>query len=108
LPVAVSLPAGATVVAADSGAERALGLGLRVDVAVGDFDSTSEATMRAVEAAGARVERHPIAKDATDLELALAAALSFEPERILVLGGGDGRLDHILGELLLHAHARFR
>jgi thiamine pyrophosphokinase len=103
LRVPVPLPAGAVVIAADSGAEHALELGLRVDVAVGDFDSVSEATLRAVETAGARLERHPAAKDATDLELALDAALTLGPERILVLGGGSGRLDHLLGQLLLLA-----
>ena len=35
----------------------------------------------AAEAAGARVERHPADKDATDLELALDAALRIEPAR---------------------------
>jgi len=91
------------VVAADSGAEFALELGLRVDLVVGDFDSVSVETLAAVERAGAWVERHPAAKDATDLELALEAALRFGPERIVVLGGASGRLDHLLGELLLLA-----
>jgi thiamine pyrophosphokinase len=102
-PAPVPLPSGAAVIAADSGAEHALALGLRVDLVVGDLDSISDETLAAVEQAGARVERHPAAKDATDLELALAAALALEPERILVLGGAVGRLDHLLGELLLLA-----
>ena len=91
------------MVAADGGAEFALELGLRVDLVVSDFDSVSIETLAAVERAGARVERHPAAKDATDLELALEAALRFGPERIVVLGGASGRLDHLLGELLLFA-----
>lgn len=92
----VSLPRDAIVVAADSGAERAPG---RVDLAVGDFDSISADALAALE----HVERHPAAKDATDLELALAAALRHEPERILVVGSDGGRLDHLLGSLLLLA-----
>jgi thiamine pyrophosphokinase len=102
-PAPVSLPPGAVVIAADSGAEHALELGLHVDVAVGDFDSISAATLAAIEQAGARVERHPAVKDATDLELALAVALALGPERIVLLGGAVGRLDHLLGELLLLA-----
>jgi thiamine pyrophosphokinase len=102
-PAPVAVLPGAVVIAADSGAEHALELGLRVDLVVGDLDSVSEGTLAAVEQAGARVERHPVAKGATDLELALAAALALEPERILVLGGAVGRLDHLFGELLLLA-----
>jgi thiamine pyrophosphokinase len=41
-PTGFVLPAGAAVIAADSGAE----LGFRVDLAVGDFDSISSETLR--------------------------------------------------------------
>jgi len=98
VPVA-DLPAGATVIAADGGAELARMLGLSVDLVVGDMDSISVETLAKVE----HVERHPAEKDATDLELALVAALRLEPERVLVLGGGGGRLDHLFGGLLLLA-----
>ncbi len=42
-PVPSPLPEGATVIAADGGVDRALALGLHVDMAVGDFDSVTEA-----------------------------------------------------------------
>jgi thiamine pyrophosphokinase len=96
-----SIPAGSLVVAADSGAEQALALGLRVDVAVGDFDSITPAALATLERGGGRIERHSVAKDSTDLELALDAAVALGPRRILVVGGAGGRLDHLLGELLL-------
>jgi thiamine pyrophosphokinase len=97
---------GAYVIAADSGIERALDLGMRVDLAIGDFDSVDPAVLAAVTAAGARVERHPAAKDATDLELALDAALRRQPQRIVVVGGHGGRLDHFLANaMVLAAHA---
>ena len=101
------LPDGATVIAADGGIDRALALGLHVDLAIGDFDSVSAAGLAAAEAAGARVERHPTAKDATDLELALDAAIALGPTRIVVVGSGGGRLDHLLGSVLLLADERY-
>ena len=98
-----AVPAGARVIAADRGADYALAGGLQVDVAVGDFDSISPAGLEALERAGTRIERHPSTKDATDLELALGAAVALAPRRILVVGGAGGRLDHLLGELSLLA-----
>lgn len=102
-----ALPLDARAIAADQGAEHALAAGVRPELAVGDFDSLFPATLQELERAGVRIERHPAAKDATDLELALEAALALRPERILVVGGVGGRLDHLLGELSLLASDAF-
>jgi thiamine pyrophosphokinase len=99
-PSGAVLPDPTAVVAADSGIEHAHALGLPVDVAVGDFDSAAAEAVEAARRAGARIERHPAEKDATDLELALEAARSFEPHGILVLGADAGRLDHLLAGVL--------
>ena len=101
------LPVEITVIAADSGIDLALTLGLHVDVAIGDFDSVSAAGLATVEAAGALVERHPAEKDATDLELALDAAIALEPSHVVVVGTAGGRLDHLLGSILLLGAARY-
>lgn len=102
-----ALPREAVAIAADRGAEHALAAGMRLELAVGDFDSLAPATLQELERAGVRLERHPAAKDATDLELALEAALALGPGRILVVGGTGGRLDHLLGELSLLASEAF-
>lgn len=94
-PAVTTLPTGAIVIAADSGAE----LGWPIDLLVGDLDSVSVETLAGIE----HVERHAVEKDATDLELALTAALRLGPERILVVGSAAGRLDHLLGSLLVLA-----
>jgi len=104
---ALSVPLGAPVIAADGGLDHARALGLEVTTVVGDLDSVDEEEVAVASAAGARVVRHPVDKDASDLELALDEALLLQPNRILVLAGDGGRLDHLLGSLLLLATPRY-
>jgi thiamine pyrophosphokinase len=101
------VPLGVPVIAADKGLEHAISLGLEVTVAVGDFDSASPDVVARAEAGATTVERHPAEKDATDLELALDRALSMSPERIVVLSGDGGRLDHLFSTLLLLGSSRY-
>jgi thiamine pyrophosphokinase len=100
-------PDDAYVVAADSGVHAADILGLRVDIVVGDFDSADPAVVDAAVQQGASVERHPVAKNATDLELALDVAVRGGVDRIVVVGGAGGRLDHYLANVALLASPRF-
>jgi thiamine pyrophosphokinase len=96
------------VIAADSGLHAARALGVAVDLIVGDLDSASPKAVAAALAAGAALERHPMDKDATDLELALDAALERGLSPTLVLGGaGPDRADHFMANVLLIAHPRF-
>ncbi len=87
------------VLAADSGAENAVSAGVAVDMLVGDLDSITSETLKKVLAEGTRIEVHSPDKDATDLELTLAAAVRLGADEIVVIGGGGGRLDHLLGNL---------
>jgi thiamine pyrophosphokinase len=94
------------VVAADGGARHAGALGLRIDRWVGDADSIREAELERLRAAGVAIERHPVDKDETDAELALAAAAAAGARRITVLGAlGGSRIDHELGNVWLLAMA---
>jgi thiamine pyrophosphokinase len=93
------LPPADLVVAADSGADHAVALGLRVDILVGDLDSADPATIAAVESGGGEVVRMPRDKDATDVELALDAAWGRGAERLVLVGGHGGRLDHALATM---------
>jgi len=98
---ALAVPDGAVVIAADGGLGHAWRLGLDVSLVVGDLDSVSADDIARAEAAGIPIERHPREKDATDLELALDAALERGPARMLLVAGDGGRLDHLLSALLL-------
>jgi thiamine pyrophosphokinase len=102
-----SFAPGVPVVAADRGLEHARALGLEVTTVVGDMDSVSPDALAWARARGARIDTYPEDKDATDLELALDAALELVPERILVLTGDGGRLDHLLATALVLGSPRY-
>jgi thiamine pyrophosphokinase len=101
----IRIPAARRVIAADSGVATAFELGLHVDELIGDLDSAPAPLQARVVDSGGRLRRHPVDKDATDLELALAAAVTQEPppRRVIVLGGTGGRLDHLVAGVLLLA-----
>ncbi len=101
------LPAADLVIAADRGAEHALALGLQVNVVVGDLDSIDPDTLLELEESGTRIEPHPVDKNDTDLELALATALASGATSVTIVGSASGRLDHALGILLAGASERW-
>ena len=96
-----------TVIAADSGYDLAVNLGLQVDLLVGDMDSISAAGLEHAEARGVAIVRYGSDKESTDLELALDAALDRADERIVVIGGEGGRFDHLVGNVSVLTSPRF-
>jgi thiamine pyrophosphokinase len=94
------------VIGADGGAARALDWGLVPDLVVGDMDSLPAPARAVLEARGSRFVKHPRAKDETDLELALNAAIDAGADEIVVFGALGGRLDHMLANVLLLALPR--
>lgn len=102
--LADELPAFDHVIAADSGLHAAQRLGLRTDLLVGDLDSVDR---ELAEELDIDVERHPRAKDQTDIVLALERACDLGAERVVVVSGGGGRLDHALANVLVLASPRY-
>ncbi len=101
------LPDADIVIAADSGLGLAAPLAVHVDLVVGDLDSVDRSQLDAAIKDGVAVEEHPTNKDATDLDLALQAAIDRGATRILLAGGGAGRLDHLLGIAMLLTDERW-
>ncbi|MEX2504234.1 MAG: thiamine diphosphokinase, partial [Egicoccus sp.] len=84
------------------------GFGLPVHLVVGDFDSVAPERLAEYEDAGVPVQRHPVAKDRTDLAIALDAAAALDPTRVTLVGGYGGRLDHLLGNALVLTSEAYR
>lgn len=91
-----NLPANCTVIAADSGVELAPVLGLDISVVIGDMDSIAPTALEALKALGTTVVQHAADKNQSDAELALQYAADLGAARIILIGGGGGRLDHQL------------
>jgi thiamine pyrophosphokinase len=87
--------AGSRAIAADSGMAHADALGLDVELWVGDFDSAGAELMR--DFSKVSREAHPAEKNATDGELAVAAALARGASRFVLAGGLGGQSDHLIG-----------
>lgn len=94
------------VIAADGGVDAAHRWRLSVDAVVGDLDSAGEAAMDWAKRGGAVVDSHPVDKDATDLELAMASALE-QVEAVHVLLPAAGRLDQAMASLVVLASPRW-
>lgn len=92
------------LVAVDGGAAWLESIGRTPDLLVGDLDSVDPQHVRRLEAQSVPIERHPVDKDSSDCDLALAAARSRGANEITVLGAiGGERLDHELANVLLLA-----
>ncbi len=95
------------LIGADGGTRHILALNLMPNAVVGDLDSLEPATVTELIAQGVDVERYPVAKDQTDLELAIERGLRAGADEILLLGALGGRLDQTLANLLILAQRQW-
>lgn len=85
----------ACTVAADSGFDLALELGLEPDLLVGDLDSIAR-TAELERFPRERIRQYSTDKDETDAEIGLRLLGEMGFGRVIIGGGGGGRLDHLL------------
>ncbi|GMU54785.1 MAG: thiamine pyrophosphokinase [Candidatus Xenobia bacterium] len=94
------LQAAQRILCADAGYRLACELGVRPDAVVGDFDSLTPEEVARLEDSGIPVHRYPPEKDQSDLELALDLAASWGAREVVLLAALEGRLDHLLFNLI--------
>lgn len=88
------IKSGDTVICADGGLRHAAAMGIRPDIAIGDFDSSERAD-------GIETYEFPVRKDCTDGELAVEYAVDKGFSEILLLGMTGNRIDHMLTNIFL-------
>jgi thiamine pyrophosphokinase len=79
-----------------------------VDVLVGDMDSISAEGLAEAEELDVTIKRFPTDKDATDLEIAIDAAIELGATHVTVYAGEGGNYGHLLGIALGLTEERWR
>lgn len=88
-------------VGVDKGVVTLLAKGITPRIAFGDFDSVTKEEMNWIEKQVPEIRKFKPEKDKTDMELALDWAIKQNPEKIRILGGTGGRLDHFFANVHL-------
>ncbi len=88
------------IVAADSGFDTAVKMGINPDIIIGDMDSIDGMDML-IGYPSDSVLRFPEDKDSTDTELGISYLQKNMFNNIVIIGGGGGRMDHFLGIFFL-------
>jgi thiamine pyrophosphokinase len=101
------LEAADLLIAADGGAIHLGTLGRIPKVLIGDFDSLSNEMVNELQKETVELQKHPAAKEQTDLELALDYAIQAGATEIIILAGLGQRWDHSLANLLLAANTKY-
>lgn len=89
------------LVAVDGGLRHLLAIQRQPDLLIGDLDSVTPAQMETLTQAGVEIQRFPVEKDETDLELALLETARRGYKSIQLIGALGGRTDQMLANLFL-------
>ena len=89
------------IIAADSGYNNASRLGVRPGLLLGDLDSIDRKKLAPDELEHIEKIIVPAIKDDTDTQLAVDTALSRGADKISIISGLGGRLDHTLSSVFL-------
>ena len=101
------LDADDVICAADGGAAYALAMGLTPQVLIGDHDSIAPETFALLQLNDTQIITHPKNKGKTDLHLAIDWAIEQGAGEVMLLTALGGRLDQLLGNVLLMSRAEY-
>lgn len=88
------------IIAADSGFDSAVKMNIKPDIIIGDMDSIRN-IQKLEEYPENKIFRFSRYKDETDTELGIKYLKDHNFDKIVLIGGGGGRIDHFLAIVLL-------
>jgi thiamine pyrophosphokinase len=91
------------LLAADSGYDHLLRMGVRPHLLLGDLDSISPFALADARQGSTSIETFPVEKDYTDTELVLREAVTRGAGTVVACAAFGNRLDHTLANVLLLA-----
>ena len=89
------------LVAVDGGLRHLLAINRQPHLLIGDLDSVTPEQLEALSSGGVEIQRFPVEKDETDLELALLETTRRGYKTIILVGALGGRIDQMLANLYL-------
>ena len=102
----LELAKGRKIFAVDKGIEICHDLKILPEILIGDFDSAEKISVDWSIQNKIPVERHPVDKDFTDLQLALNyAEKNYKKNPAIITGTFGGRFDHLFSTIFSSAHS---
>ncbi len=87
------------VIAANGGVNACIKADIKIDVAIGDFDSASQENIKKLKQNKVKLIKHPADKDKIDLELAIRYAVDNNADQILIYGALGKRADMTIANI---------
>ncbi len=89
------------IIGVDQGALLLMQNNMPIDLAIGDFDSVTEAEYEQIKKYSKETKKYRQRKDYTDLYLAIEEVLEINYHKIIIYGAMGGRFDHSYANLSL-------
>ena len=96
------------IIAVDHGLDACRQSDVIPELLIGDLDSARSSSIDWARSKNIPIERHPVDKDFTDLQLALRKIEAIDRTAVIVTGAFGGRLDHLCANLFTCAHSPLR
>ena len=105
----LELAEGKKIFAVDKGIEICHDLKILPEILIGDFDSAEKISVDWSIQNNIPVERHPVDKDFTDLQLALNyAEKNYKKNPVIITGTFGGRFDHLFSTIFSSAYSNLK